>query len=329
MVATPTREGMRGTERMEYLNRVHSIQWIYHDKVFLHDSRLFRPHGNRQQPPVFLKEHADRNVLCPSDSGLTKLVLDSIPADRRHKWFRSMKSSQALAQSVFGNLKAHRRLDRLLDVRADDDDLPAFGAGPMDANGVELEHSVGREFLKEPHPTDIDLWISGRSVVCVECKFTEAEVGRCSRPMCPTHRFPCNGNCEKQPGREYRCALEKQGLQYWNHVPSILKWSLEEDARPCKLLAPYQLARNILAACVEDSTVKADRGHALLVYDERNPAFWHGEEGAFEKLRRDLHNPAMIRRCSWQSIVRVLDGYDDLKWLVKALKEKYGIMPPP
>jgi hypothetical protein len=123
--------------------------------------------------------------------------------------------------------------------------------------------------------------------------------------------------------------LEKQGLQYWNHVPSILEWSLEEDARPCKLLAPYQLVRNILAACVEDGTVKADGGHALLVYDERNPAFWHSEEGAFDKLRRDLHNPAMIRRCSWQSIVRVLDGYDDLKWLVKALKEKYGIMPPP
>jgi hypothetical protein len=313
--------------RQCYLDRLHVIQWGYRDDSFADEGHLFRPGEDRQHPPVFLAEHANRNVLRPSDPVLTKLVLDSIPADRHHKWFRSMKSSQALAQSVFGNLKAHRRADCLLDVRADDDDLPAFGAGPIDPDGVELEHSVGREFLKEPHPTDIDLWICGRNVVCVECKLTEAEVGRCSRPMCPTHRYTCNGNCEQQPGRQYRCALAQQGIQYWNHVPKILNWSLEEDARPCKLLAPYQLVRNILAATVEDGEVKPDRGHALLVYDQRNPAFWHSEEGTFEKLRRDLLNPAILRRCSWQSIIRVMAEYDDLKWLVKALGEKYGLTP--
>ena len=138
-------------------------------------------------------------------------MLDSISAGRRHKWFRSMKSSQALAQSVFGNLKAHRRLDCLLDVRADDEDAPAFGAGPIDPDGVELEHSVGREILKEPRPTDIDVWMSGRTVVCVECKLTEAEVGRCSRPRCPTHRFTCNGNCEQQPGRRVPLCVGETG----------------------------------------------------------------------------------------------------------------------
>ena len=200
-------------ERKAYLDSLLATQWAYRDKVFPHDSHLFRPDEDRRHPPVLRKEHADHNVLCPSDPLLTKAVLDSIPESRRHKWFRSMKSTQALAQSVFGNLKVHRRLDCLLDVRADDDDVPAFGDEPIDPAGVELEHSVGREFLKEPHPTDIDLWIRGRTVVSVEGKFTEEEVGQCSRPKCPTHRFTCNGNYEPQPGRQYRCALAKQGIQ--------------------------------------------------------------------------------------------------------------------
>jgi len=312
-------------ERARYLADVSATQWAYRDRVFPHDSHLFRPGEDRQHPPVFLKEHADHNVLRPPDPLLTTQVLDSIPEGRRHKWFRSMKSSQALAQSVFGSLIAFNRLDCLLNVRSDDDDLPAFGVGPIDRTMVELEHAVKRDLLHEPRPTNIDVWIPSRTVVCVECKFAEAEVGGCSRPKCPTHRYTCNGNCEQQPGRQYRCALAKQGIQYWSHVPHILTWSLEEDAQPCKLLAPYQLVRNILAACVEDGRVNPDRGHALLVYDSRNPAFRHSEEGTFEKLRRDSHNPVMLRRCSWQAIIRVMDEYDDLTWLVKALGEKYGL----
>ena len=199
-------------ERKAYLDSLHATQWDYRDRVFPNDRHLFRPDEDRQHPPVFLKEHADHNVLPSPDSARREVVLRMVPEKRRHKWFRSMKSSQALAQSVFGNLKAHRRLDCLLDVRADDDDAPAFGAGAIDPEGVELEHSMG-DFLKEPRPTDIDVWMSGRTVVCVECKLTETEMGRCSRPRCPTHRFTCNGNCEQQPGRQYRCALTKQGIQ--------------------------------------------------------------------------------------------------------------------
>ena len=93
------------------------------------------------------------------------------------------------------------------------------------------------------------------------------------------------------------------------------------------MLVPYQLVRNILAACVEDGRVNPDRGHALLVYDDRNPAFRPSEQGTFEQLRRDLRDPTMLRRCSWQSIIRVMADYDDLTWLVTALGEKYGLNP--
>ena len=50
-------------ERKDYLDSLHAIQWAYRDKVFPHDSHLFRPGEDRQHPPVFLKEHADSNVL--------------------------------------------------------------------------------------------------------------------------------------------------------------------------------------------------------------------------------------------------------------------------
>ena len=69
------------------------------------------------------------------------------------------------------------------------------------------------------------------------------------------------------------------------------------------------------------------RGHALVVSDARNPVFQPHAGGTFEKLREQLIEPSVLRRCSWQSIVKVMADYDDLKWLVKALGEKYGLLP--
>ena len=49
----------------------------------------------------------------------------------------------------------------------------------------------------------------------------------------------------------------------------------------CPLDGTYQLARNVLAACVRpDEMVDADGGHAVVIYDDRNPAFLPGGEAA-------------------------------------------------
>ena len=94
----------------------------------------------------------------------------------RHRWFRSFASSQALAQSVFGGLAAADRLDVLARVPAECG-RPAF----VKADRSRLEVEVTS--LGEPRPTSLDVLLEhGDYRVAVECKFTEALFGACSRP---------------------------------------------------------------------------------------------------------------------------------------------------
>jgi hypothetical protein len=44
-------------------------------------------------------------------------------------------------------------------------------------------------------------------------------------------------------------------------------------------------------------------------------------------LRAQLRDATMLRRCSWQAIVTAMLRHDDLRWLVRELERKYGIVP--
>ena len=97
---------------------------------------------------------------------------------------------------------------------------------------------------------------------------------------------------------------------------------------PCPLQGTYQLASNVLAACVQpDETVDANSGHALVIYDDRSPAFLPGGEAAqqWEAATRALVQRSRLRRCSWQRLVAQLATDPDLAWLVNGLAAKYGI----
>ena len=48
----------------------------------------------------------------------------------------------------------------------------------------------------------------------------------------------------------------------------------------------YQLVRNVLAATVRKDRVETASGHALIIYDERNPAFWPGGDARSAYQRR-------------------------------------------
>jgi hypothetical protein len=67
-------------------------------------------------------------------------------------------------------------------------------------------------------------------------------------------------------------------------------------------------------------------GHAVLVYDERNPSFQNGGKGfvAFEETRGALRIPSLLRKCSWQHIVRHLRSKMILPWLTEQIELKYG-----
>jgi hypothetical protein len=126
------------------------------------------------RPPVV---NADLNILrAPDDPDERQAILrETLPPRNRHRWFRSMTSSQALAQSVFGNLIVSGRLDLLSGIYTDEGE-PLIGPRPESA---KLEFEVG--FLGEPRKTSLDVLISHSDGyrVAFECKLSESEVGRC------------------------------------------------------------------------------------------------------------------------------------------------------
>lgn len=285
------------------------------------------------RPPVFAKPWLDQNVLVapdvPSDR---KTEVRALLAPRqRHRWFGSMKSSQALAQSVFANLSVLGKLHLLSEVR-DENGHSAF-ADHLSSRAVALEHEITQ--LSEPRPTSVDVYFKGDYRVAVECKLTEEDVGWCSRPTlspCDSNfdSEHCSGTYSFQRGRSHRCSLAALGVKYWHYIPALLNWSTEQDHDPCPLRRTYQLVRNVLAACVrEDGRLCAEGGHALLLYDERTPGFTCGGNGwkAYTTVRGALKNPSLLRRCTWQRLLRHLGDDPGLAWLLDGLGQKYGLHP--
>jgi hypothetical protein len=119
-------------------------------------------------------------------------------------------------------------------------------------------------------------------------------------------------------------------IKYWQYTEELFGWSSEIDHKPCPLNKTYQLTRNILAACVDDHhNLRTDRRHALIIYDERNPAM--AVEGAGEsawlKIYDALRDPSILRRLSWQRFISQWPNDPKLNWLKEELGAKYGLLP--
>ena len=91
----------------------------------------------------------------------------------------------------------------------------------------------------------------------------------------------------------------------------------------------HQQVRNILAACVRAGGVLDPAGHAVLLYDGRNPDFAEGGKGheAWQAVHSALKNPVLLRRCTWQELAACLRQDAELDWLTGALRNKYGLEP--
>jgi len=299
------------------------------------EARLWRyaknsvPDSHREAghpPPVFTRESADENVLTDpdADDAVKQRVLRAIPPGKRHKWFRSMTSSQALAQSVFGNLRAYARLD-LLQGLCGDDGHPLFIRG---AATCCLEHEV--KGLEEPQPTSVDVFFAGEHQVAVECKLAEREIGPCSRPWWPKSTCRCDGAYVVRPESECpdRCPLTAKRIRYWELIPELFEWRNDEDHQCCPLSSTYQLVRNVLAACLgPGGGIDARRGRAVLLYDERNPEFQPSGKGrkAWETVKCALKDPSLLQQCTWQQVTACLRADPELAWLTDGLCSKYGL----
>lgn len=308
--------------------------WNYQRKYFKDDQSLFDPPDAHVDgsPPVFRPDDASNNVLLKQGllEKIKQKVLDQIPTHKRHKWFRSMSSSQALAQSVFGNLKVFKKLDCLAELNGDDG-KPLFIRSSNYHEHFCLEFVV--DYLGEPRPTSVDVFFGGNYRVAVECKFAETEVGSCSRPkLTPKdsnyNRDYCDGRYAAQRGRSERCSLSSVGIQYWRHIPQLFNWSADIDHDPCPLCETYQLVRNVLVACVRrDGELDLENGHAILLYDARNPAFQLGGKGwmAWQNVRAALKNPSLLQACTWQQVLDTMRFEPELSWLTDLLRQKYGL----
>lgn len=282
------------------------------------------------RPPVFLQAYQGLNLihdpLLASDLHLEQLPLHA--GKDLHRWFRSMKSSQALTESIFLNLFENDCMNLLTSV-VDDDELPLMGSWQGSSDGIICEYEVS--WLGEPRPTSIDVFFNGDYRVAVECKLTEREFGSCSRPrLKPEISEYCNGSYEIQKNRSQRCSLAEIGVKYWDFVPQIFKWNTGIDLKPCPLRFNYQLVRNVIAATTwEDGGFSTKRGHALVLYDARNPEHNPGGKAyrAFSATKSAIHDSSGLRRCSWQKLLGQLSGTPKLEWIISELRLKYGLEP--
>ncbi len=321
----PRGTGGDGDDTIGYENLLLEHLWRWADRY--HAGEL--DGGPRVgRPPVLLHESASKSVLAPSDNpARATRIVAAIPSEARHQWFRSFRSSQALAQSVFAALDCFGRLDLLDDVTAECG-RPAFLEDTRSASLV-LEHEV--RSLGEPRSTSVDVFLHAPfKRVAVECKLTEPEFGRCSRPRKPLgHPSYCDGNYRTQRGRSERCALTEIGIRYWTWLPDLFDWTADGDLWPCPFSDAYQLARNALAATVSEGGCDPHSGHVLIVYDARNPEYAAGGEAErqYELAISACKVPGLIRRLSWQRLVDAFTCAPELHYLQAGLEGKYGIRP--
>ena len=311
-----------------YLAGLQSRWWSWANENCADDLDGFS--GNNR-PPKYSAENTGQNVSVPPNASIAKHIRTLIPTKQRHQHFGSFRSSQALTQSVFGAVVAYQRFYLLENVRAECG-RPAFFDKASDCT-AEFEHEVST--LGEPRPTSIDVLLSNAAQnIAVECKFTEAEFGQCSRPKLgrnqPSYEKQfCDGTYTRQNGRGSRCSLTEIGVQYWAHNPQLFDWRSDQDLTPCPLRYTYQLARNAIASVLDDEgSLDTALGHMLFVYDERNPAYAAGGDAdrQYEEISAASKHPGLIRRVTWQQILSALDGAGEFEWLMDEMRDKHGIV---
>lgn len=224
----------KSSKMVSYKEELVSRYWAYQRLSFPQIENYFeRPFAPDGRPPVFLIPQARHNVITKSDASQEEIsrLLDLLPSWERHKWFRSMNSSQALAQSVLGNLAIYNHLNRLTEL-SDDEGEPLFGKAQVSTETFAMEHKIN--YLGERRRTSLDGFVSGTYQVAIECKFTEAEVGSCSRPsLSPSdsnyNTDLCNGSFTQQLNRKERCSLTEIGVLYWKYVSELFRWQNDID----------------------------------------------------------------------------------------------------
>lgn len=273
-----------------------------------------------KQGHVFTKACADHNLFKPE---LGKLL----PLDERHKWFRSMTSSQALTVSVFGTLIQNQNLKLIAGLECDDGEM-LLSKGVLPESAIFEYPAVGLE--KGKRKTQIDVFISGGSLrIAIECKLMEDKIGSCSESR-DGKEVDAYGQI---PGFAACHRVRLNGARYWEFLQDISDIKPEGPWCSCPLKEPYQIARNVLAASLDPETGElGGEGIALLLYDSNNPRFSSGGKAdkIFFEFRNHLNDPSLLKKASWQSFAKLIEeqgNRPEYSELLVYLSSKYGIDP--
>ena len=120
----------------------------------------------------------------------------------------------------------------------------------------------------------------GEPRVAAECTYRAREFGRCSRPTVRPGRTVHDardhgdGSDTCPCGRRTSGSLTETRVRDWQSWPDRFDGSADRHMTPCPLGGTDQLARHVLAACIEsDGPVDADGDQARVIDDARHPAF--------------------------------------------------------
>jgi len=274
---------------------------------------------------AYLLEHWEdwpNNIILPEVAQYIKVEQvrrnaegDSFPI---HKYIHHGLSSQAMLFNLVGPLVINHNLASL--------------KAAFESNGVRWPGGIGtaklevenRDIFHEDtgQPTSIDLVIQnsdGIGSLFIEAKLVEREFGGCS--------VFSAGDCDgRNPTDNFaRCYLHHLGRLYWVLLQKHgFLDGLSGSSPICPLAMYYQFFRELIFA-IESG------GDFVLLYDQRNPAFYCGNSDSDRGLMPFLQSfvPEEIRcrihSISIQQVVATYKENDDFSWL-NEFEKKYGLI---
>jgi POLQ-like helicase len=235
-----------------------------------------------------------------------------------HKYIHHGLSSQAMLFNLIGPVIIQNNLSLLEEA--------FIRAGiPWPAGENKLEYEVeDRSIFSEDtgQPTSIDLLIQGTGnswPLFIEAKLVEREFGGCS--------VFDDGDCDgRNPAGEFGiCYLHHLGRKYWSLMEHHGFLDGPAGKSPiCPLAMYYQFFREVIFALESG-------GEFVLLFDERNPAFYSGAPGDHRGLMPFLSTfvpPAVVPRLhsiSIQKVVKVFREKHQANWLDE-FEKKYALI---
>jgi hypothetical protein len=260
---------------------------VYARDLTVHYRRYFADHPELAgDHPLKAKDLA--SALPPGADFLEEYL----PEKLRHRQHLSGRSSQIVALALLGLSWRRSPSLRWLEEALG---LPALFKSP--APNVRFEVELDSQLLNElPLVSTIDFLVEDEaSAICVEAKFGEDGMGRCS---CPTGSPPIAACSQKVLQRPL----------YWETARDVFFLPDRTQERPCPISASYQAIRNAAAACALAG--EGRRPVFVLLYDARNPYFstvesWPGWPDVLARTLKDAERLERLwfRAVSWQELV--------------------------